>query len=187
MSETKQDKRWKKLMTRAQFGDEESYGLLLQEIYPVVRRYLVSRLGVLGYDEDFTQECLLSIHRARHSYDPIRPFAPWMYAVVKYKSIDVLRKRQRVRSRESSKGEDIESAEAEAGPTIIAREDAEIIQKALESLPDEMRRAVMLTKVQGLSTRDAAEVEEVSEGALRTRISRAYKVLRKNLEADFGH
>jgi len=186
LSETQQDKRWKKLMTRAQYGDEESYGLLLGEIYPVVRRYLVSKLGAFGYNEDVTQECLISIHRARHTYDPVRPFAPWMFAVVKYKSIDILRKHQRIWKKEVADG-DFDGKTTPEGANTIAREDIEVVHKALSSLPDEMRRAVVLTKIEGMSTRDAAEVEDVTEAALRTRVSRAYKVLRKQLEADFGY
>ena len=174
------EQRWKELMVKALAGDQQAYGQLLTELYPVVSNYLKKRLGALGAEEDFAQECLMAIHNARHTYDSERPFSPWMFTVVKYKSIDLLRKKQRVWKNEVA-DEDLVTNAAEDSNTK-GEEDKELVRQALQSLPENMRRAVELTKIEGLSTEDAAKKEDVSAEALRARVSRAYKIMRKQLE-----
>ena len=122
----------------------------------------------------------MAIHNARHTYDSERPFSPWMFTVVKYKSIDLLRKKQRVWKNEVA-DEDLVTNAAEDSNTK-GEEDKELVRQALQSLPENMRRAVELTKIEGLSTEDAAKKEDVSAEALRARVSRAYKIMRKQLE-----
>ncbi|MEO0334987.1 MAG: RNA polymerase sigma factor [Pseudomonadota bacterium] len=168
-------------MIKAQAGDQQAYGQLLNELYPVVSNYLKKRLGALGAEEDFAQECLLAVHNARQTYDPERAFSPWMFTVVKYKSIDLLRKKQRVWKNEVA-DEDLVTNAAE-DTNSSSEEDKELVRQALSELPDDMRRAVELTKIEGLTTDDAAKKENISAQALRARVSRAYKLMRKQLES----
>jgi len=91
--------RWSMLMASAQSGDESSYRILLSEISDVVGRYLVSRFGQHEFIENCVQEVLMSVHKARHTYDARRAFRPWLFAIVRHKAIDALRqgeKRQRL-------------------------------------------------------------------------------------------
>ena len=169
-------------MEQAQNGDQKAYAQLLQGIYPVIQRFLIKRLGALGHDDDLTQECIMAIHKARHTYDSSRKFLPWMFAVVNYKAIDIMRKKQRIWSREITSDEIIATISTDETNTELEEETSELVHAALNSLPDDMRRAVELTKIQGLDTKEAAEREGISSAALRTRISRAYKVMRKQLE-----
>ncbi|MEJ0067409.1 MAG: sigma factor [Pseudomonadota bacterium] len=72
---------WAALMARAQAGDRAAYHRLLTEITPYVRsiaaRYHRTREDV----EDAVQDVLLSVHTIRHTYDPERPFGPWLATI----------------------------------------------------------------------------------------------------------
>jgi RNA polymerase sigma-70 factor (ECF subfamily) len=174
------ENKWRDLMTRAQDGDQGAYSELLSDLYPVVSAYLKKKLGALGADEDFVQECLIAVHNARQTYDSERPFSPWLFTVVRYKSIDILRKKQRIWKNELSDDEIVTNRAEESNSQV--EEDKDLVKEALASLPDEMRCAVELTKIEGLATEEAAKMEKISSQALRARVSRAYKLMRKKLE-----
>ncbi|MEO8921749.1 MAG: sigma factor, partial [Caldimonas sp.] len=72
---------WAILMARAQGGDASSYRRLLDEISPYLRSLAaVSHRDPLDI-EDTVQDALLSIHSVRHTYDPARPFGPWLVTI----------------------------------------------------------------------------------------------------------
>ncbi len=77
-------------MVAAQAGDRGAYHRLLSELRVWLRRYYVGRLPS-GMVDDATQDALLAIHEKRHTYDPSRPFLPWLAAIARYKWIDRLR------------------------------------------------------------------------------------------------
>src|SRR5215207_5875635 len=87
-------------MTRAQAGDRQAYEDLLRALSVVARGFVRRRVGWAEWIEDVVQEALLTVHRARQTYDPARPFAPWFYAILNSRLIDALRDHRRVRSRE---------------------------------------------------------------------------------------
>ena len=80
MSKTDQEKHWQELAKKSQQGDQQSYAQLLEEIYPAVKGFLISKVGPGQKHEDMTQECLMAVHRALHTYDPKRRFKPWLFA-----------------------------------------------------------------------------------------------------------
>src|ERR1700754_5075232 len=92
---------WSALMARAQAGDQASYRRLLGEVAPYLRA-LAHRFGLTGSDvEDAVQDALLTLHSIRHTYDPDRPFAPWLVAVARHRMLDYRRKRVRQTGRET--------------------------------------------------------------------------------------
>ena len=70
------------LMAASQEGDGQAYDALLRGLQAVVSLYVRRRVGVTPWAEDVVQDVLFSIHRARHTWNPDRPFAPWFYAVL---------------------------------------------------------------------------------------------------------
>ena len=83
-------KTWDRLMAAAQVGDANAYRILLSELSAWLRRYFARRLP-RAMTEDAVQDVLLAIHEKRHTYDPTRPFGPWLAAIARYKWIDRLR------------------------------------------------------------------------------------------------
>ena len=68
-----------RLMIRAQAGDRGAYGVLLSECSNWLTRYFSGRIAP-GLVDDLVQEVLMALHRKRASYDPARPFMPWLEA-----------------------------------------------------------------------------------------------------------
>lgn len=169
--------RWSALMASAQSGNETDYRQLLVELSDLVTRYLRSRLGGYDFVDDCVQEVLIAVHQARHTYDSRRPFRPWLFAIVRYKSTDAMR-RAEVRERYFSP----ESSAAE--PAINGPEEQLDSGRLIEGLPPNLREALTLTKIVGLSTAEAAGRLKISETALKVRVHRAIKRLRKMMEED---
>ena len=170
MTDTQGDeRRWSDWMAAAHRGDRCAYEQLLGELAAAIEAYLRCRFGTLTFREDCVQECLLAIHHARHTYDPARPFRPWLFAVVRNTTVDLLRRScaRRSLSLESlavvlpahSPAPDVE---VEAGD-ILAR------------LKPQLRSALMLTKVIGYSLNEAAVRSGISETAMKSRVRRALK------------
>jgi RNA polymerase sigma-70 factor, ECF subfamily len=118
-------------MRRAQDGDSDAYSRLLEECASLLRAFIRVRLKNTEHTEDVVQETLISIHRGRHTYDPIRPFAPWMYAIAAHRVTDSQRKSLRIGKREVLD----EAAMLSYFPTKTVNELGEKMASALQDLP----------------------------------------------------
>jgi len=92
-------------MRLAQRGDQTAYAELLGVLTTVTRQFARRKSGDVPWVEDVVQETLISVHRARHTYDPGRPFAPWFYAIAAHRVVDVYRRERRIASREQGRNE----------------------------------------------------------------------------------
>src|SRR3954471_23667450 len=133
-------------MARGQQGDQKSYRRLLQSITPYLRA-LAHRFGLSGADlEDAVQDVLLTVHSIRHTYDPTRPFGPWLTAVARHRLLDRLRRRTRQSGRETELTEFHETfAVVETNQQEMASETGRL-QAAIAALPEGQRRAVEMLK-----------------------------------------
>ena len=140
MGSDEADLRWRSAMAAAQAGDATAYHELLKEILPVIRRQVNARLAGDPVAEDVVQNVLISIHRARHTYRPERPFGPWMRAIVRNAVIDSFRERRRQVQREVA----VEAPELLVDPDSGGEpESAELspeLAKALAQLPAKQRQ-----------------------------------------------
>jgi RNA polymerase sigma-70 factor (ECF subfamily) len=177
---SEQDVDARSLMSEAQRGDELAYARLLTMLLPLARRYARSRLGEHPTIEDVAQESLLSLHRARHTYDPGRPFAPWFYAIVSSRFVDVVRREKRVRLHEEGRDvlPDYAATSADRGRHEV---DFDRIRSALEALPARQRDVVVALKLQDQSVREVGRRMGMSEPAVKVTAHRGYKALRRLL------
>src|SRR2546430_14260919 len=107
---------WAQLMERAQRGDREAYAALLTDVAPPLERFLRRRITDPHELEDVCQETLVAVHPSRHTYDPSRPFGPWLFAIARHVAVDHFRRRVAQTSHEVLVGVLPEPA-AEADPT----------------------------------------------------------------------
>jgi RNA polymerase sigma-70 factor, ECF subfamily len=173
------DARWTALMVSAQAGDESQYRLLLSELSVVIHRYLKSRIGQLHIVEDCVQESLIAIHRARHTFDPARRFRPWMFAIVRNKTIDMLRRHR------SGQGTSVDEFDTSTQATCAIDENV-AAGELMGRLSPQYRQAITLTKIIGLSTAEAAGQLSISESAMKVRVHRAIHQLKRLLEAEIA-
>jgi len=172
------------LMRAAQQGDAVRYGELLRTITPRIRQIIRRQRGFAGIAEveDLVQDVLLSVHAVRATYDPARPFVPWLLAIVRNRLVDGARRYARISRREIHvDGGDVTFSEPATNDDIGELEDASVLHAAVRALPEGQRQAIELLKLKELSLKEAAEVSGTSVGALKVATHRAMATLRRTL------
>jgi RNA polymerase sigma-70 factor (ECF subfamily) len=184
MADSAETARLAKLMRAAQDGDGAAYLRLLTDVAPVLRR-TVQRQRWFSQPadvEDLVQEILISLHTARATYDPERPFLPWLLAIARNRMVDALRRQGRRAANEVSVAEYPETSfEQTANKTDGGYGDPEALRRAIGQLPPGQRRAVELLKLQEMSLKEASARSGMSVGALKVAVHRGMIALRKAL------
>jgi RNA polymerase sigma-70 factor (ECF subfamily) len=168
------------LMRLAQAGDQVAYASLLVLLTSITRRFARARLGTVPWIDDVVQETLLAVHRARQTYDPGRPFAPWFYAVASSRLIDVLRRERRVTAREIP-GDVLPDAPIPGGATTRGEIDVEAIHAAVATLPARQREVIEALKFRDQSVREVAGRLSMTESAVKVTAHRGYRALKRLL------
>lgn len=145
-------------------------------------RFALQMLGNREDAMDVTQEAFIRLHRHWHRRDPERPFAPWLYAILRNLAIDLLRQRGRHRT-EDAQAAALHPSSA-PGPEVLAERDERrrAVWAAIASLPPMLREAVILRDLHGLSYAEMAEALGVPASTVASRLHDARTALRKKLE-----
>lgn len=176
---------WSILMARAQAGDRAAYRRLLGDITPYLRA-LAGRQLHAGDTEDAVQDILLTLHTIRHTYDPTRPFGPWLVAIAKRRLIDRLRRQQRLQFRESTLTSAHETFCGDDANIPDEWPDRRQLWDAVDMLPRGQRQAVRLLKLEEMSLKEASAASGMSVAALKAATHRALKNLRRMLAGKDG-
>ncbi len=151
------------------------------DVYALCRRLL----GDPADAADATQEVYIRVVKSVLGFRGDAAFGTWLHRVTVNVCMTMLRKRGDVRARGQSAGsidavfDDIESLEASTEDRVADLDLARRTARALTLLPEDAREVVVLRDIQGLSTKEAAEVLGVSEGAVKVRLHRAHARLRE--------
>ncbi|HEX3479343.1 MAG TPA: sigma-70 family RNA polymerase sigma factor [Kofleriaceae bacterium] len=171
------DHRLSELMRAAQDGDRLAYEALLTEVAAAVRDFVRKRLHDVDSQEEIVQDTLLSIHRDRHTYDPERPFRPWMYAIARHRLFDHLekqRRRNRFEVLAEAEVEDPGSADASARDHRAPG----ILRRALAQLSKAQREIIQMLKFDGLSVAEISTRTGLTASTVKVTAHRGYKRLR---------
>jgi RNA polymerase sigma-70 factor (ECF subfamily) len=181
-SSADQEGHWAALMKSAQDGDGGAYARLLREVTPFVRAIARRRFRNEHEVEDVVQEVLLSLHRVRRTYDPSRPFKPWLAAIANRRIIDALRRKIRLGEHEVTDELAYETfADPQSNREVEASAAAQLLTSALESLPPGQREALELVKLKEMSLNEASALTGQSTGGLKVSVHRAIKALKARL------
>ena len=164
-------------MTDALEGDAAAYTALLGALVPLLRSFFGNRLRGASEDvEDLMQETMMAIHTRRSSYDRDRPFAPWAYAIARYKLIDHFR-----RSRTTVPIDDLEHILVAEGfeAATSARLD---VDKLLGGLSPKQAQAIRATRLEGLSTSEAAARAAIGESDVKVSVHRGLAALARRIK-----
>ena len=158
-------------------GDNEAYVAFLTRSGAYLRAYFRRRLAFSPDDvEDLVQETLLAVHNRRHTFEPAARLLPWLYAIARYKLVDLLRAQSPRRAIEVALDDDEDIAElvhVDATPAEARRD----LAKLLDALPDRYRLPIVLVKLEGRSVAEAAQATGISEAAIKVGIHRGLKKL----------
>lgn len=164
------------LMIRSQRGEKQAYAVLLEQVARWLQRYYAQKIAFDAID-DLVQEVLLSLHNKRASYDPTRPFLPWLAAIARYRWVDRLRQTYRHAASELHDEHGVESHEDVVGAQIS-------IERLLVQLPPAQAEVIRLVKIDGLSIAEACQKSGQSEPLVKVNIHRGIKKLAALIESD---
>ena len=180
MTVEEREQRWAEAMRAERRSDAIAYERMLKEVATALRRSLAPRLVRVGLGaheaEDLVQEILIGLHRKRHTWDPARPFLPWLHTITRYKLIDFMRHRRGdTRRRVDLALEDwVEIVESPADEADFSTWE---VDRHLAVLPVSQRKIVRAIAVEGASVRSVAQGLATSEGAVRVTLHRAIRRL----------
>lgn len=170
---------WSMEMERAQGGDRGAYRRLLEDITPYLRALAARQMHNRSDIEDAVQDILLTVHSVRHTYDPSRPFGPWLVAIANRRIVDGLRRRGRTGIHETPFESENETFMDPAANLQEEAVDARTVREAVQQLPAGQRDALRMLKLEEMSLKEASAASGVSVAALKVAVHRALKTLRR--------
>jgi len=165
-----------RLMVLANAGDRAAYATLLVECQRWLRAYFSRRVAPVHLD-DLVQDTLMGLHQKLATWDPDRPFLPWLAAIARYRWVDQLRRIYRADTVELSD----EMAGENSEPAIAAKIS---LERLMAHLPEAQVRAIELVKIEGLSVSEAARTTGQSESLIKVNIHRGIKKLAALIEKE---
>jgi len=160
-------------------GDGASHARLLRAVVPILQAFYRRRMQDRPGDiDDLVQDTLIAVHGRRATYDRDRPFSGWLFAIARYKMIDRYRKEGRTCTIDGL--EEIlvsEGFEDSSG----ARMD---VDRLLGALPAKQAAAIRGTRIEGLSTAEAAARQGIGESDVKISVHRGLKALAARIRGD---
>ncbi|MEM1128103.1 MAG: RNA polymerase sigma-70 factor [Bacteroidota bacterium] len=169
---------WSERLTRS---DRTAFKRLFEALHEPLVRYAVPLAGDTAAAHDIVQEAFIKLWQRRAQLDPNRSVKALLYTIVRNLSLNERRNR-------TSRAEKLEAAAVSPlSPTTAEQLDAEALQRRLrgwmKELPDRQREALLLSRYEGLSHEEVAQVMEVSPRTVNNHIVRALRTLRDRLQA----
>jgi RNA polymerase sigma-70 factor (ECF subfamily) len=171
-------------MERYADGDDAAFGEIFSGLAPRLRLFLQRLGGNPELAEDLVQETFLRIHHCRGSFARGKQVAPWAYAIARNCFISHTRSAKTKLAKASVDADEVALPATSTGSVeeeSIARQTAQVVERALAALTPARREAFILLRYEGLSVAAAAQIVGISEGALKIRAFHAYEALRSAL------
>ncbi len=158
-------------------GDGIAYADFLSQLSPILRR-VIGRKIPMGDVEDVLQEVLISIHKARHTYDGERPLMPWVMAITGFRVMDCLRK-----TYSEMRHQQVDIADVENVLTAVTETpgENESMNEILDGVGQRERKILSLMHVEGYTASEVGSQLGMKESAVKVAAHRAIKKIRERL------
>ena len=176
----------RELIRKCKSGDARFYEPLVRAYEPAGLRLAVAMMGNAEDAQDALQEAFIKTYDTLHRFDLRRPFAPWFFQILRNQCRDLLRSRKaKFRMEEVDVALEERPADVEKGPERIRqRNDARaLLWKGLERIGTEHREILVLKELEGFRYQEIAQILEIPEGTVASRLYHARHALREALEA----
>ncbi len=161
-------------------GDKTAYQEFLTQVSRYLRRFIARSIPASDV-EDVLQEVLISIHKARHTYDGKRAVLPWVSAIARYRISDYLRQHYAAMRQSQVDLADVE--DFIAAPVTETSETGESILEEVGQLPERQQKILYLLHTEGYTAKEVGAKLGMRESAVKVAAHRAYKVIRARLSS----
>jgi RNA polymerase sigma-70 factor (ECF subfamily) len=185
----------RQLVERAQQGDKKAFGLLVDKYQRKLARLLSRFIRDPAEVEDVTQEAFIKAYRALPAFRGDSAFYTWLYRI----GINTAKNYLMALGRRAPTSTEVEAEEAEGfdegeqlrdintpESLLLSREIAETVNATIEKLPEELRRAIQMREIEGMSYEDIAQAMDCPIGTVRSRIFRAREAIAEQLRPLLG-
>jgi RNA polymerase sigma-70 factor (ECF subfamily) len=162
-------------------GRLDAFDGLYAAFAPRLRSYLLGQCRDAALADDLVQETFLQLHRSRRTYEPGRPVTPWVFAIARH--VYLMHRRsagRRARFHESFAAETRSSDLPRDDLQALA--DSDGVRRALEAVPADQRRAVLMHHVEGWSFAEIAARLGIRVNAAKTRAFRGMRKLKEQMK-----
>lgn len=168
------------LMLRVRNGDHGAFSLIMKAYEKKVLNFFI-RMGVQYDAEDLTQQTFLRLYRYRDRYEPKAKVSTFLFLIARQVWIDELRKRSRRKKLVESFAKETEGDTARSAADEVAASGTTDLQQALATLPESMRMVIELGVYQELPYSEIAQILDIPEGTVKSRMFNALAQLRRML------
>ena len=185
----------RQLVARAQSGDKQAYGLLVEKYQRKLARLLSRFIRDPAEVEDVTQEAFIKAYRALPAFRGDSAFYTWLYRI----GINTAKNYLMAMGRRAPTSTEVEAEEAEGfeegeqlrdintpESVLLSNEIAETVNSTIEQLPEELRIAIQMREIEGMSYEDIAKAMDCPIGTVRSRIFRAREAIAEQLRPLLG-
>jgi RNA polymerase sigma-70 factor (ECF subfamily) len=180
----------RQLVTRAQQGDRQAFNLLVEKYQRKLARLLSRFIRDPAEVEDVTQEAFIKAYRALPAFRGDSAFYTWLYRI----GINTAKNYLMAMGRRAPTSTEVEAEDAEGyeegeqlrdintpESVLLSNEIAETVNSTIEQLPEELRRAIQMREIEGMSYEDIAQAMDCPIGTVRSRIFRAREAIAERL------
>jgi RNA polymerase sigma-70 factor (ECF subfamily) len=185
----------RQLVTRAQGGDKQAFSLLVEKYQRKLARLLSRFIRDPAEVEDVTQEAFIKAYRALPAFRGDSAFYTWLYRI----GINTAKNYLMAMGRRAPTSTEIEAEEAEGfdegeqlrdintpESLLLSSEIANTVNATIEQLPEELRTAIQMREIEGMSYEDIAKAMDCPIGTVRSRIFRAREAIAEQLRPLLG-
>ena len=176
------------LMLRVKEGDGASFGVLLDKHRSSVVHFLYRMIQNHAVAEELAQEVFLRVYRSRSTYEPTAKFTTWLFRIATHLALNSLRDGKNERSQErldddsnEMPARQVRDVQPSVEQRMVYQAKLDEIRRAIGTLPDKQRAAVLMHKYEEMEYSQIAKVLNCSESAVKSLLFRAYETLRARL------
>jgi RNA polymerase sigma-70 factor (ECF subfamily) len=183
------------LVARAQSGDKRAFELLVEKYQRKLARLLSRFIRDPAEVEDVTQEAFIKAYRALPAFRGDSAFYTWLYRI----GINTAKNYLMAMGRRAPTSTEVEAEEAEGfdegeqlrdintpESVLLSNEIAATVNSTIEQLPEELRTAIQMREIEGMSYEDIARAMNCPIGTVRSRIFRAREAIAEQLRPLLG-
>jgi RNA polymerase sigma-70 factor, ECF subfamily len=185
----------RQLVARAQAGDKRAFELLVEKYQRKLARLLSRFIRDPAEVEDVTQEAFIKAYRALPAFRGDSAFYTWLYRI----GINTAKNYLMAMGRRAPTSTEVEAEEAEGfeegeqlrdintpESLLLSNEIAQTVNSTIEQLPEELRTAIQMREIEGMSYEDIAKAMDCPIGTVRSRIFRAREAIAAQLRPLLG-